>query len=95
MYTAQISARTGCRFIGTDITLAYLEEGIKTAERLGVADKVTLVVRVIMRVVIHSLHVGHFVSRRIQTRFLVGERLAAPARARKRSDVTRGHMWAT
>ena len=35
-----------------------------------------------------SLHVGHFVSR------LVGERLAAFARARKRSDVTRGHMWA-
>ena len=26
---------------------------------------------------------------------LVGERLAAFARARKRSDVTRGHMWAT
>ena len=25
---------------------------------------------------------------------LVGERLASPARARKRSDVTRGHMWA-
>ena len=25
---------------------------------------------------------------------LVGERLAAFARARKRSDVTRGHMWA-
>ena len=24
---------------------------------------------------------------------LVGERLAPPARARKRSDVTRGHMW--
>jgi len=25
---------------------------------------------------------------------LVGERLVPPARARKRSDVTRGHMWA-
>jgi hypothetical protein len=33
--------------------------------------------------------------RKHHTNKLVGERLASPVRARKRSDVTRGHMWAT
>ena len=44
-----------------------------------------------------SLHVGNFVSpaQAPHKMFLVGERLASPARARKRSDVTRGHMWAS
>ena len=45
------------------------------------------------RTVGSSLHVGNFVSP-AQAPHMVGERLASPARARKRSDVTRGHMWA-
>ena len=44
-----------------------------------------------------SLHVGDFVppAQAPHKQQLVGERLGPPARARKRSDVTRGHRWAT
>ena len=38
---------------------------------------------------------GNFVSPAQAPHKQVGERLASPARARKRSDVTRSHMWAS
>ena len=43
MFIAQISKRTGCRFVGTDLSLEHLEISKKTAEDLGVGDKGTFI----------------------------------------------------